>query len=70
MISPSRTLKPGYKNDMLTQIVYTGTVYRHLGFTGHPQYLEVAESMGLIDVWEQRGPPDFREKVDGQWICE
>ena len=51
-------------------IMYTGTIYRHLGFTGHPKYLEVAKSMGLIDVWEQRGPPDFCEKTGGQWACE
>jgi hypothetical protein len=51
-------------------LVWRGTVYRHLGFTAHPKYLEVAESIGIIDVWEQRGPPDFCEKVGGQWVCE
>lgn len=50
--------------------VFTGTKYSRLGFTAHPKYLEVAESIGLIDVWEQRGPPDFCEKVGGQWVCE
>ncbi len=50
--------------------VYSGTVNRRLGFTAHPKYLEVVESMGIIDVWEQRGPPDFCEKVDEQWVCE
>jgi len=50
--------------------VYRGTQYRHLGFTAHPKYLEVAESTGMIDVWEHRGPPDFCEKMDGQWVCE
>lgn len=47
-----------------------GTRYRRLGFTAHPKYLEVAEAVGIMDVWEQRGPPDFCEKVDGQWVCE
>ncbi|MFQ5982786.1 MAG: hypothetical protein ACE5KS_05375, partial [Woeseiaceae bacterium] len=51
-------------------LVYNGTVYRRLGFTAHPKYLEVAESMGIINIWEQRGPPDFCEKVGGQWVCE
>ena len=51
-------------------IVYTGTIYRRAGFTAHPKYLEVAESMGIIDVWEQRGPPDFCAKTGGQWVCE
>ncbi|MEE8624995.1 MAG: tetratricopeptide repeat protein, partial [Acidiferrobacterales bacterium] len=50
--------------------VWLGTVFRRLGFTAHPKYLEVVESMGIINVWEQRGPPDFCEKMDGQWVCE
>jgi hypothetical protein len=50
--------------------VVTGTIYRRLGFTAHPKYLEVAESIGMIEAWEQRGPPDFCEKVNGEWVCE
>jgi len=50
--------------------VYWGTIFRRLGFTAHPKYLEVAEAIGMIDVWEQRGPPDFCEKVGGEWVCE
>ena len=51
-------------------LVFTGTLARHLGFTAHPKYLEVAEATGIIDVWEKRGPPDFCEKVSGKWVCE
>jgi tetratricopeptide (TPR) repeat protein len=51
-------------------LVWQGTISRQLGFTAHPKYLEVAESLGIIDVWEQRGPPDFCENVGGQWVCE
>ena len=51
-------------------LVYGGTVLRRFGFTAHPKYLEVVESMGIIDIWEQRGPPDFCEKVRGEWVCE
>ena len=51
-------------------LIHGGTMYRRLGFTAHPMYLEVAEATGMIDVWEQRGPPDFCEKVDGEWVCE
>jgi len=50
--------------------VYTGTVLRRSGFTAHPKYLEIAEAIGIVDVWEHRGPPDFCEKVGGQWVCE
>ena len=50
--------------------VYNGTVFRRLGFTAHPKYLEVIESIGTVELWEQRGPPDFCERVDGEWVCE
>jgi tetratricopeptide (TPR) repeat protein len=50
--------------------VWSGTIHRRSGFTAHPKYLDVAEAIGLIDVWEQRGPPDFCEKVSGEWVCE
>ena len=49
--------------------MWKGTIFRHGGFTAHPKYLEAAESLGIIDVWEQRGPPDFCEKVGGEWVC-
>jgi hypothetical protein len=52
------------------RLIQVGTQNRRLGFTAHPKYLEVAEATGIMDVWEQRGPPDFCEKVDGQWVCE
>ena len=50
--------------------VFYGTVFRRLGFTAHPKYLDVVEPMGIVELWEQRGPPDFCEKVGGQWVCE
>jgi len=43
---------------------------RRLGFTAHPKFLEVARAIGIMDVWEHRGPPDFCEKVEDQWVCE
>jgi hypothetical protein len=50
--------------------VHDGTVFRRLGFTAHPKYLEVVELLGIVELWEQRGPPDFCEKVGGEWVCE
>jgi TolB-like protein/Flp pilus assembly protein TadD len=50
--------------------VVSGMMHRRSGFTAHPRFLEVAEAFGMIELWEQRGPPDFCEKVSGQWICE
>jgi hypothetical protein len=49
--------------------VYVGTMNRHLGFTAHPRYLKVAESIGLFELWDQRGPPDFCDKTRGEWRC-
>ena len=51
-------------------LIRLGTLYRRFGFIAHPKYLEVAEAVGIMDVWEQRGPPDFCEEVDGLWVCE
>jgi hypothetical protein len=45
-------------------------IHRRLGFTSHPRFPELAESLGLTDVWEQRGPPDFCANTPGEWICE
>ena len=50
--------------------LFDGILNRRLGFTAHPKFLEVAEVMGIINIWEQRGPPDFCDKVGGQWTCK
>ena len=50
--------------------VWQGTVFRRTGFTAHPMYLEVAALLGITEIWEQRGPPDFCKKLDGQWVCQ
>lgn len=50
--------------------VWYGTTLRDHGFTANPNYLELAKWMGLTDVWDQRGPPDFCRKVDARWVCE
>jgi len=50
-------------------LVDVGFIHPSLGFTGHPQFLEVAELVGVVDVWEQRGPPDICSNVGGDWVC-
>jgi len=52
------------------KLMFLGTISRHFGFTAHPRYLELAETLGIVDVWEQRGPPDFCRKRDEVWVCE
>jgi len=51
-------------------LFWLGTVFRSTGFTAHPRYLEVAGLLGLTDVWEARGAPDFCSKIDRRWVCE
>ena len=51
-------------------LIYAGTIFSRLGFTAHPGYLEVAEALGFVELWEQRGPPDFCNKSSGEWVCE
>ncbi len=51
-------------------MILKGTIDRLSGFTAHPKYLEVAETKGLFELWDQRGAPDHCEKLDGQWFCE
>jgi tetratricopeptide (TPR) repeat protein len=54
----------------VTMYLWYGMVHRDTGFTAHPDFLKVAKLMGLTDVWEQLGPPDFCSKADGHWVCE
>jgi TolB-like protein/tetratricopeptide (TPR) repeat protein len=51
------------------EFIATGIVYRQLGFTAHPRYLKIAKAIGIVNVWEQRGPPDFCERSGQSWIC-
>jgi TolB-like protein len=51
-------------------LIFRGMITPSSGFTAHPRFLEVAKAYGLLDVWEQRGSPDFCEKIGGEWVCE
>jgi TolB-like protein len=49
---------------------FYGMQFRDQGFTAHPRFLELAEELGFVEIWEKHGPPDFCEKVSDQWVCE
>jgi TolB-like protein len=51
-------------------LIANGLLDRDSGFTAHPRFLEVAEKMAFFELWDQRGPPDFCEKIGGEWVCE
>lgn len=66
-------LAVGPDGELLTDTdirVWEATLFRTSDFTSHPRYLEVAELLGIVDIWKKRGPPDFCDKVAGQWVCE
>jgi len=43
--------------------------HRHFGTTQYPGYLKTVEALGIMDLWEQHGPPDHCQKVNGDWMC-
>jgi len=47
--------------------VWHGHVFGKLGFTAHPDYLRFVTDRGIVEVWEQRGPPDFCRKTGDSW---
>jgi tetratricopeptide (TPR) repeat protein len=59
-----------FQSDTPEILVANGIFGRDSGFIAHPRFIEIAEAMVLVDLWDKRGPPDFCEKVDGEWVCE
>ncbi len=51
-------------------LIASGQFARSSGFTAHPRYLEMARRASFIDLWDKRGPPDFCDKSNGEWVCE
>jgi adenylate cyclase len=58
----------GWTNsDMLEN---TGISHADSGFRQHPRYLQKAAEDGMLELWEERGPPDHCKKLDDSWVCE
>lgn len=51
-------------------LVDKGMVYPVLGFTAHQRYPELAEQLGITDVWQALGAPDYCRVEAGNWVCE
>ncbi|WNC71992.1 hypothetical protein RGQ13_18015 [Thalassotalea psychrophila] len=49
--------------------IFEGLIYRNTGFTAHPYFIKLAKKRGLIELWEQRGAPDYCKKSQGKWQC-
>ena len=53
-------------SDMLT---YMGRAFKSSGYTEDPRFTPLRNRWGMLDLWDERGPPDDCEKVDGSWVC-
>lgn len=49
---------------------FAGRIYKISGYTAHPRFGPLRNKWGMLDLWDERGPPDDCKKVDGQWVCE
>ena len=52
------------------QIEYIGRYIKATGYAADPRFIEINRKWGMLDLWDERGPPDDCEKVDDQWVCE
>ena len=49
---------------------FTGRISKASGYTAHPRFTPLRNKWGMLDLWDERGPPDDCSKVDDQWVCE
>ena len=48
----------------------TGRVFKISGYSADPRFGPLRNKWGMLDLWEERGPPDDCSKVGGNWLCE
>ena len=47
-----------------------GRYLKSSGYAAHERFIPLQRKWGMLDLWDERGPPDDCEKVDGLWVCE
>ncbi len=47
-----------------------GRVFKVSGYSADSRFGPLRNKWGMLDLWDERGPPDDCEKVDGNWVCE
>jgi len=52
------------------QIEYIGRYIKVAGYAADPRFIELHRRWGMLDLWDERGPPDDCSKIDGNWVCE
>jgi TolB-like protein len=50
-------------------VEYSGRYFKLSGFAADPRFIEIYQRWGMLELWEERGPPDDCEKIDGNWVC-
>jgi hypothetical protein len=48
----------------------TGRVFKVSGYSADSRFGPLRNQWGMLDLWDERGPPDDCEKIDGNWVCE
>ena len=47
-----------------------GRVFKVSGYSADSRFGPLRNKWGMLDLWDERGPPDDCEKIDGNWVCE
>jgi TolB-like protein len=58
-----------FRWSLVYELIVMAHAGRDLGSTRHPGYLKAVEAMGIMDLWEQHGPPKHCKKIDDKWLC-
>ena len=46
-----------------------GRTFKISGYSADPRFMPLRNKWGMLDLWDERGPPDDCSKVDGKWVC-
>jgi len=47
----------------------TGRVFKVSGYSADSRFGPLRNKWGMLDLWDERGPPDDCDKVDDEWVC-
>jgi TolB-like protein len=68
VIDEMNEIDTGWTNSDILEAV--GRFLKGSGYAAHPRFMRGRNRWGMLDLWEQRGPPDDCQKTDGNWVCE
>jgi len=47
-----------------------GRIFKISGYSADSRFMPLRNKWGMVELWDERGPPDDCEKVDGNWVCQ